>query len=247
MTQWDSIVKFPKNKGNSCPNAPPTEPCDVDCEYKDKSDWSACNKETGTRSACHTQRSTRLSTTAQLCPTTEENCDVDCEGDWSVVSACNKKTGKKTQTYNVTQRKWHNGKACPHEHGTTKTEDCPVDCEISMKNVPWQCSDNFEGPYGSGKRQKYDDSETPATLVKANRVLVEPLNGGKSCAEVANRNLFYKSSKTCDAYFEEKKKEAETRASAIADRERKVRDETLRISCQPDTATFRANAKSELF
>ena len=88
MTQWDSIVTFPKNKGNSCPNAPPTEPCDVDCEYKDKSDWSACNKETGTRT-----RTTAIWGQTARSPTTEENCDVDWE--LVMVSACNKKPERK--------------------------------------------------------------------------------------------------------------------------------------------------------
>ena len=52
--------------------------------------------------------------------------NLDCDGEWSEWSVCDKTTGTQKQTFKVRRQPQGNGKACRSE----KTRDCAVDLNM---------------------------------------------------------------------------------------------------------------------
>ena len=62
-------------------------------------------------------------------------CPIDCKGEWSVWSKCDKDCigGSQTRTYKIITEPKHNGEKCPYSDGETEKQDCntEIPCHIN--------------------------------------------------------------------------------------------------------------------
>jgi hypothetical protein len=144
QTRSRTITTEPANGGQPCPTlgeqrACNTDPCPVDCQVSEWSDWSACSAECGEG----TQTRTRTITTepengGEACPWLDEQrpcnpdpCPVDCQvSEWSDWSVCSVECGGGTQSRSrsVTAEPENGGAACPalEEQRDCNTDPCPT-------------------------------------------------------------------------------------------------------------------------
>lgn len=177
-----NIAIASKNNGTPCPSREVEgcqgDPCPIDCEVSDWTEWSVCTKDCGTGE----QNRTRTVTTAvqhggEVCPSLEETkdcntnpCPVDCEvsewGEWGDCSVtCG--VGVKKRERVVTQFAEHGGAKCPalEEVVECSNDPCPVDCEVS----DWTDWSDCSKKCGTGEQKR------------TRKVITHPLHGGDAC------------------------------------------------------------------
>ena len=155
------IIKEPNYGGETCPPLSDTQecntqPCPINCEVGDWSQWSDCSVKCGGG----TQNRSRNITVdvkygGETCPplsdTQECNtqpCPINCEvGEWSDWSKCSEECdgGNQSRSRNITIDKKYGGEPCPP---LSETRDCNTQpCVICDSNF---CSKtNYSIPYGS--------------------------------------------------------------------------------------------------
>ncbi len=178
-----TVKTQPKNGGKACPPLTETQrcntqPCPVDCEVNEWSNWGMCSKDCGggTQNRTRTVK-TQPQNGGKACPVLTETqacntqpCPIDCEiNEWSDWATCSKPCGGGTQerTRTVKTQPQNGGKACPvlTEKQECNTQPCPVDCEVDKWTDWGTCSKTC----GSG------------TQNRTRTVKTQPQNGGKAC------------------------------------------------------------------
>ncbi len=91
---------------------------------------------------------------------TDISCPIDCQGDWSDWTTCDKASGTQTRTFTVTKAAADGGTACP----TTESKPCNVDCVFTYG--PWQPT---------------TCSSATATQTQKVQITQQSKNGGQAC------------------------------------------------------------------
>ena len=182
-----SVTTHPAHGGVACLAASEHMPCNsnhcpVHCAVSSFGDWSACTRSCGGGS----QKCTRSVDTASDhggtdCPALLESracnsaaCPIDCALSlWSKWSDCTLTCagGTQSRSRTILQAAEFGGMPCPGwlQSQACNTQGCPVDCQVSTFGLWNQCS-HF---CGSG------------TKTRTRSVIVQPINGGKSCNALA--------------------------------------------------------------
>lgn len=185
QTRTRTVSKPAKFGGKACPPLSQsqdcnTQPCPVDCEVTNWTNWDTCTKECGTGK--HTRTRTIKTQPAHgggQCPPLSETencntqpCPIDCKvTDWTTWSKCDKPCGggKQSRSRKITEQAQHGGKACPTNLTETRdcnTQACPIDCEIS----PWSAWGDCTKQCGTGKQ------------TRTRKVNKKSEHGGKECS-----------------------------------------------------------------
>ena len=170
--------------GNACPNLIEnktcnTQPCSVDCQVSDWSEWGTCDKTCGGGTSKRNRTITKPARYGgNACPELIENktcniqpCPIDCQvSDWSL-SECDKPCGGGTRIGNrtIVQPAMYGGNTCPEliENTICNTQPCPIDCQVS----DWIWG-GCTKPCGEGIRI-------------GNRTVTQPsMYGGNACPEL---------------------------------------------------------------
>jgi len=186
QTRTRTVITPAANGGAVCGTLSETvpcnqQPCPVNCEVGEFSNWSACSQPCGggtqTRSRTVTtlpaNGGTACPTLSESQPCNQQGCPVNCVmnqwSDWGVCSAtCG--GGSQTRTRTVATPAANGGTACgpTSETQPCNTNPCPVDCVTGTWSDWGTCS----APCGGGTQTRNLSIITPAA------------NGGTPCPSV---------------------------------------------------------------
>ena len=133
-TRTYNITTPRENGGTACDHAggkTEEQKCAVNCEYE-MNDWGECDSSTGkqTRTFKVLRKAmnggeTCESRIAKSNLDLTRSCDVNCQGEWSDWSACDK-NNKQTKTFKVTVPRSRYGDECAATDGAKKTGTVPL-------------------------------------------------------------------------------------------------------------------------
>jgi hypothetical protein len=179
------VLKDSAHGGTACPTpeerlqkqACNPDPCPVDCEVGNWTEWSECSAECGEGTRTRTRSVTKAPMfNGKPCPALLESqscidkpCPLDCRvSDWTAWSDCSKSCGggERSRERTIDAPALHGGKCYPlKETEACNTDPCPVDCEISDWTEWGACSREC----GGGKK------------MRTRTILKQAAKGGKAC------------------------------------------------------------------
>jgi hypothetical protein len=198
------IIKEPNYGGETCPPLSDTkecntQPCPINCEVGEWSQWSDCNVKCGGGTQ-NRSRNINVDTKygGETCPplsdTQECNtqpCPINCEvGDWSQWSDCNVKCGGGTQnrSRNINVDTKYGGETCPplSETQECNTQPCPINCEVGDWGEWSKCSEDCDG----------------GTQTRSRNINIDVKYGGETCPPLSEtQECNTQPCVTCDSNF----------------------------------------------